>query len=74
MTFCRVVTVLWSWHYRLELDVDGSLIVINTSVGEIIKINTIVVNSAASEISMERERESGVYTFYESSRILGVLM
>lgn len=51
MTFCRVVTVLWSWHYRLEL--DGSLIVINTSVGEIIKINTIVVNSAASEISME---------------------
>lgn len=72
MTFCRVVTVLWSWHYRLEL--DGSLIVINTSVGEIIKINTIVVNSAASEISMERERESGVYTFYESSRILGVLM
>lgn len=60
MTFCRVVTVLWSWHYRLEL--DGSLIVINTSVGEIIKINTIVVNSAASEISMERERESGVYT------------
>lgn len=62
MTFCRVVTVLWSWHYRLELDVDGSLIVINTSVGEIIKINTIVVNSAASEISMERERESGVYT------------
>lgn len=60
MTFCRVVTVLWSWHYRLEL--DGSLIVINTSVGEIIKINTIVVNSAASENSMERERESGVYT------------
>lgn len=60
MTFCRVVTVLWSWHYRLKL--DGSLIVINTSVGEIIKINTIVVNSAASEISMERERESGVYT------------
>lgn len=58
MTFCRVVAVLWSWHYRLEL--DGSLIVINTSVGEIIKINTIVVNSAASE--MERERESGVYT------------
>lgn len=56
MTFCRVVTVLWSWHYRLELDVDGSLIVINTSVGEIIKINTIVVNSAASKISMERER------------------
>lgn len=53
MTFCRVVTVLWSWHYRLELDVDGSLIVINTSVGEIININTIVVNSAASEISME---------------------
>lgn len=72
MTFCRVVTVLWSWHYRLEL--DGSLIVINTSLGEMIKINTIVVNSAASEISMERERESGVYTFYESSRILGVLM
>lgn len=64
--------MLWSWHYRLELDVDGSLIVINTSVGEIIKINTIVVNSAASKISMERE--SGVYTFYESSRILGVLM
>lgn len=55
MTFCRVVTVLWSWHYRLEL--DGSLIVINTSVGGWIKINTIVVNSAASEISMERERE-----------------
>lgn len=73
MTFCRVVTVLWSWHYRLEL--DGSLIVINTSVGEIIKINTIVVNSAASEISMERERERewSVYC-YESSRILGVLM
>lgn len=64
MTFCRVVTVLWSWHYRLEL--DGSLI-------EIIKINTIVVNSAASEISMEREREWSVYC-YESSRILGVLM
>lgn len=72
MTLCRVVTVLWSWHYRLELDVDGSLIVINTSVGEIIKINTIVVNSAASKISMERE--SGVYTFYESSCISGVLM
>lgn len=54
MTFCRVVTVLWSWHYRLKL--DGSLIVINSSVGEIIKINTIVVNSAASKISMERER------------------
>lgn len=71
MTFCRVVTVLWSWHYRLKL--DGSLIVINTSVGEIIKINTIVVNSAASKISMEREREWSVYC-YESSRILGVLM
>lgn len=54
MTFCRVVAVLWSWHYRLEL--DGSLIVINTSVGEIIKINTIVVNSAASEMERERER------------------
>lgn len=72
MTLCRVVTVLWSWHYRLKL--DGSLIVINTSVGEIIKINTIVVNSAASEISMERERESGVYTVYESSCISGILM
>lgn len=70
MTFCRVVTVLWSWHYRLKL--DGSLIVINSSVGEIIKINTIVVNSAASKISMERE--SGVYTVYESSCISGVLM
>lgn len=57
MIFCRVVIVLWLWYYRLELDVDGLLIVINILVGEIIKINIIVVNFVVFEILMERERE-----------------
>lgn len=59
MIFCRVVIVLWLWYYRLEL--DGLLIVINILVGEIIKINIIVVNFVVFKILMERERVECIF-------------